>query len=106
MANRISYFFDLRGTSLALDTACSSSMVAVHLACQGLWRGELSMALAGGVNVLIKPEPWIGFSRLSMLSPDGRCKAFDAGANGFVRAEGAGMLVLKPLAEPSRWRSG
>lgn len=98
-ANRISYFFDLLGPSLALDTACSSSLGAVHLACQSLWREESSMALAGGVNVLIRPEPFIGFSRLSMLSPDGRCRAFDAGANGFVRSEGAGMVVLKPLSK-------
>ena len=98
-ANRISYFFNLTGLSVALDTACSSSLVAVHLACTSLWRQEMPLALAGGVNVLIKPEPWIGFSRLSMLSPDGHCKAFDASANGFVRAEGAGMLVLKPLSK-------
>ncbi len=97
-ANRISYFFNLRGMSVALDTACSSSLVAAHLACEGLWRREITMALVGGVNVLIKPEPWIGFSRLSMLSPDGHCKAFDATANGFVRAEGAGMVVLKPFS--------
>ncbi len=98
-ANRISYFFNLRGMSVALDTACSSSLVAAHLACEGLQRREIEMALVGGVNVLIKPEPWIGFSRLSMLSPDGHCKAFDATANGFVRAEGAGILVLKPFSK-------
>jgi acyl transferase domain-containing protein len=97
-ANRISYFFDLLGPSLVLDTACSSSLLAVHLACQSIWRQESSMALAGGVNVLIRPEPFIGFSRLGMLSPDGCCRAFDAGANGFVRSEGAGMVVLKPLS--------
>jgi acyl transferase domain-containing protein/NADPH:quinone reductase-like Zn-dependent oxidoreductase/SAM-dependent methyltransferase/aryl carrier-like protein len=105
-ANRISYFFDLLGPSLALDTACSSSLVAVHLACQSLWREESSMAVAGGVNVLIRPEPFIGFSRLSMLSPDGRCRAFDAGANGFVRSEGAGMVVLKPLFQALENRDG
>jgi acyl transferase domain-containing protein/aryl carrier-like protein len=98
-ANRISYFFDLLGPSLVLDTACSSSLLAVHLACQSIWRAESSMAIAGGVNVLIRPEPFIGFSRLGMLSPDGRCRAFDAGANGFVRSEGAGMVVLKPLSQ-------
>ncbi|HXV37917.1 MAG TPA: beta-ketoacyl synthase N-terminal-like domain-containing protein [Myxococcota bacterium] len=97
-ANRISYVLDLRGPSIAVDTACSSSLVAVHLACQSLWNGEASLALAGGVNVLIKPEPYVGFSRLSMLSPDGRCRAFDARANGFVRSEGAALVVLKPYA--------
>jgi acyl transferase domain-containing protein/NADPH:quinone reductase-like Zn-dependent oxidoreductase/SAM-dependent methyltransferase/aryl carrier-like protein len=105
-ANRISYFFDFLGPSLALDTACSSSLLAVHLACQSLWRRESSMAIAGGVNVLIRPEPFIGFSRLSMLSPDGRCRAFDAGANGFVRSEGAGMVVLKPLSRALADRDG
>jgi acyl transferase domain-containing protein/NADPH:quinone reductase-like Zn-dependent oxidoreductase/ubiquinone/menaquinone biosynthesis C-methylase UbiE/acyl carrier protein len=102
IANRISYFFDLRGTSVAVDTACSSALVAVHFACQSLWRGESSMALAGGVNVLIKPEPFLGFSRLSMLSADGRCKAFDKRADGFVRGEGAGMVVMKPLSVAKR----
>lgn len=97
-ANRISYFFNFLGPSLAVDTACSSSLVALHLACRSLWCKESTTAMAGGVNVLIRPEPFIGFSRLAMLSPDGRCKAFDAGANGFVRAEGAGMVVLKTLS--------
>jgi acyl transferase domain-containing protein/acyl carrier protein len=98
VANRISYCFNLRGPSLAIDTACSSALVAVHLACESLWKGEATLGLAGGVNVLIWPGGYIGFSRLSMLSPDGRCKAFDASANGFVRSEGAGVVVLKPLA--------
>jgi acyl transferase domain-containing protein/acyl carrier protein len=102
VANRISYFFDLRGTSVALDTACSSALVAVHFACQSIWRGEATLALACGVNVLIKPEPFLGFSRLSMLSADGRCKAFDKSGDGFVRGEGAGVVVLKPLSEAKR----
>lgn len=97
-ANRISYCLNLRGPSIAVDTACSSSLVAVHLACKSLLNGECSLALAGGVNALIMPMPFISFSRSSMLSPDGRCKAFDARANGFVRAEGAGVIALKPLA--------
>ena len=98
-ANRISYCFDFKGPSAIVDTACSSALVGVHLACQSIWREGCSMALAGGVNVLLNPNGYIGFSRLSMLSPDGRCKAFDARANGFVRSEGAGIVVLKPLAQ-------
>ncbi|MBI4470556.1 MAG: SDR family NAD(P)-dependent oxidoreductase [Acidobacteria bacterium] len=97
-ANRISYSFDLRGPSLAVDTACSSSLVAVHLACTSIWNRESKMALAGGVNVIICPEPFIGFSKLAMLSPEGRCKAFDASGDGFVRGEGAGIVFLKPLS--------
>lgn len=97
-ANRISYLFNLTGPSLAVDTACSSSLVAVHLACQSIWNGESTLALAGGVNAMLKPEMTIAFSSASMLSPDGRCKSFDAAANGYVRAEGAGIVVLKPLS--------
>jgi len=96
-ANRISYLLNLKGPSMAVDSACSSSLVAVHLACQSIWNGESTLALAGGVNAMLKPEMSIGFTQASMLSPDGRCKAFDAKANGFVRAEGAGIVVLKPL---------
>jgi len=96
-ANRISYCFDLHGPSIAVDTACSSSLVAVNLACERLWSGQSDMALAGGVNIIISPSPFIAFSAAMMVSPDGRCKSFDASANGFVRAEGAGMVVLKPL---------
>ncbi|HEY7330127.1 MAG TPA: type I polyketide synthase [Gemmataceae bacterium] len=98
-ANRVSYCFDLRGPSAAVDTACSSALVAVHLACKSIWEEGCSLALAGGVNVLLLPDWYVGFSRLGMLSPDGRCHAFDAAANGFVRGEGAGMIVLKPLAQ-------
>jgi acyl transferase domain-containing protein/acyl carrier protein len=101
-ANRISYCFDLRGPSFAVDTACSSSLVALHLACESIWNGESSTALVGGSNAILKPEMTLGFSSASMLSPDGRCKSFDARANGYVRAEGAGMLLLKPLAAARR----
>jgi acyl transferase domain-containing protein/thioesterase domain-containing protein/acyl carrier protein len=97
-ANRISYCFDLRGPSIAVDTACSSSLTACHIACQSLWRGDCTMAVVGGVSALLSQDTFFAFSRMSMLSPDGRCKAFDAGANGFVRAEGAGAVLLKTLS--------
>jgi acyl transferase domain-containing protein len=96
-ANRVSYLLDLRGPSLAVDTACSSSLTATHLACRSLTAGECDVAIVGGVNVLLSPELTIGFCKATMLSPDGRCKAFDARANGYVRGEGAGAVVLKPL---------
>ena len=97
-ANRISYCFNLRGPSIALDTACSSALTAVHLACEHIWSGHGDIALAGGVTVMITHGGFIGFSQASMLSPDGHCKAFDAAANGFVRGEGAGAVILKPLS--------
>jgi acyl transferase domain-containing protein/acyl carrier protein len=98
VANRLSHAFDLRGPSLATDTACSSSLVAAHLACQSIWRGESTLALAGGVNVMLRPEFTVAESKGGFLSPDGRCKSFDARANGYVRGEGAGIVVLKPLS--------
>ncbi|HEX8650761.1 MAG TPA: amino acid adenylation domain-containing protein [Pyrinomonadaceae bacterium] len=97
-ANRLSYIFDLHGPSMAVDTACSSSLVAVHLACQSIRNGETTMALAGGVSLILRPELTINFSKAGVMAHDGRCKAFDAGANGYVRAEGAGMVVLKTLS--------
>jgi acyl transferase domain-containing protein/acyl carrier protein/2-polyprenyl-3-methyl-5-hydroxy-6-metoxy-1,4-benzoquinol methylase len=97
-ANRVSHALDLRGPSLAVDTACSSSLVALHLAVESIRRGECDLALVGGVNALLKPESTLGFSYASMLSPDGRCKSFDASANGYARAEGAGAVLLKPLS--------
>ena len=96
--NRISYMFDFRGPSLPVDTACSSSLVAVCLACQSIWDGESTLALAGGVNIILKPEVTIAIGKTLMLAADGRCKSFDASADGYVRSEGAGIVVLKPLA--------
>jgi acyl transferase domain-containing protein/NADPH:quinone reductase-like Zn-dependent oxidoreductase/SAM-dependent methyltransferase/acyl carrier protein len=98
-ANRISYSLNLTGPSVAMDTACSSALTAVHAACEYIWTGRGHTALAGGVTVMITPGGFIGFSQASMLSPDGMCKAFDADANGFVRAEGAGMVMLKKLSQ-------
>ncbi|MBV8968043.1 MAG: polyketide synthase, partial [Verrucomicrobia bacterium] len=97
-ANRISYCFNLRGPSVAMDTACSSALTAVHAACEYIRSNRGDLALAGGVTVMIAPGGFIGFSQASMLSPDGHCKAFDASANGFVRGEGAGMVLLKRLS--------
>ncbi|MFN3191970.1 MAG: SDR family NAD(P)-dependent oxidoreductase [Aureliella sp.] len=101
-ANRISYCFDLRGPSVAVDTACSSSLVALHMACESIWRGDAEMAMAGGVNALLMPDFYVAFSQLGVLSPDGRCKTFDSRANGYVRSEGAGMVMLKPLSAALR----
>src|SRR5438132_6057221 len=98
-ANRISYCLNLRGPSVAMDTACSSALTAVHAACEHIWAGRGDVALAGGVTVMISPGGFIGFSQASMLSPDGKCKAFAAAANGFVRGEGAGMVLLKRLSQ-------
>jgi acyl transferase domain-containing protein/NADPH:quinone reductase-like Zn-dependent oxidoreductase/acyl carrier protein len=99
LSGRIAYLLGVTGPSLTLDTACSSSLIATHLACQSLLRGEAKLAIAGGVNVFLSPEGNIALSRSGMLSMSGACKAFDASADGFVRAEGAGVVVLRPLAD-------
>src|ERR1700736_3286422 len=99
LANRISYVFDLHGPSLTIDTACSSSLVALNEACDALRGGRIAGAIVGGVNLLLAPYPFLGFSRASMLSRRGRCFAFDERADGYVRGEGGGVVVLKPLAD-------
>jgi len=96
-SNRISYHFDLKGPSATVDTACSSGLVALDLACRSLWAGECGAALAGAANLILLPEWTIGFSKAGMLSPTGRCHAFDARADGYVRGEGVAMLFVKPL---------
>ncbi|KWN84633.1 non-ribosomal peptide synthetase [Burkholderia ubonensis] len=98
-AGRLSFVLGLTGPSMAIDTACSSSLVCLHLACESLRSRETSMALAGGVNLMLSPEVMVSFSQARMLSPDGRCKTFDAAADGYVRGEGCGMVVLKRLAD-------
>ncbi|MBY0525853.1 MAG: SDR family NAD(P)-dependent oxidoreductase [Gemmataceae bacterium] len=97
-SNRLSYYFDLRGPSVSVDAACASSLVALHLACESLWQRESQLALVAGANVLIRPESSVGFCKASMLSRRGRCLTFDARCDGYVRAEGVGVVVLKPLA--------
>ncbi|MFI4954656.1 MAG: beta-ketoacyl synthase N-terminal-like domain-containing protein, partial [Gammaproteobacteria bacterium] len=99
---RISYTLGLQGPSLAVDTACSSSLVALHQACQSLRLGESNLAIAGGVNVLLSPALSIDFSQAHMLAADGHCKTFDASADGYVRGEGCGIVILKRLSDAQR----
>jgi acyl transferase domain-containing protein/acyl carrier protein len=103
-AGRLAYILDLRGPNLAIDTACSSSLVAIHQACQSLRAGDCDLALAGGVHLVISPEISIFLSRAHVLSSDGRCKSFDAAADGFSRGEGCGMIVLKRLSDARKDR--
>ncbi|MFR9776092.1 SDR family NAD(P)-dependent oxidoreductase [Micromonospora sp. MS34] len=102
VAGRLAYVLGLAGPALAVDTACSSSLVALHLAIRALRAGEIDAAIVGGVNVIVDPLASVAVSRAHMLSPDGRCRTFSADANGFVRAEGCGVLVLKRLADAGR----
>lgn len=99
IANRISYFLDIQGPSIVIDTACSSSLVAVHLACRSLSTWDCDIALVGGTNVLISPEPWGGFREAGILSQIGCCHAFDKSADGMVRGEGCGVIVLQRLSD-------
>ncbi|UQA57008.1 type I polyketide synthase [Polyangium aurulentum] len=99
LAGRLSYLFGFEGPSLVVDTICSSSLVAVHLACQSLRRGESELALAGGVNLILSPLNTVSTSKQRTMAPDGRCKTFDARADGFVRAEGCGVIALKRLSD-------
>ncbi|MGW1784018.1 SDR family NAD(P)-dependent oxidoreductase [Streptomyces sp. NPDC002143] len=98
ISNRVSYYFDFQGPSITNDTACSSSLVSVYEAVTALRNGDCALALAGGVNLCWSPKHFVAFSQASMLSPSGRCRAFDQGADGYVRGEGGAVLLLKPLA--------
>ncbi|OLT60326.1 type I polyketide synthase [Moorena bouillonii] len=99
VAGRLSYFLGTQGPSMAIDTACSSSLVAIHEACESLRQGESNLALAGGVQLILSPEVTTALSRLKALAPDGKCKTFDAAADGFGRGEGCGIVVLKRLSD-------
>ncbi|HTC64496.1 MAG TPA: SDR family NAD(P)-dependent oxidoreductase [Candidatus Saccharimonadales bacterium] len=103
-ANRISYLLDLRGPSVAIDTACSSSIVAIHMACDSLRSAQSDLAIAGAVNLILSPEVTIAFSHARMMAADGRCKTFDAKADGYARAEGCGVVILKRLSDALRDR--
>uniref|UniRef100_UPI0018AD4E7B beta-ketoacyl synthase N-terminal-like domain-containing protein n=1 Tax=Paenibacillus polymyxa TaxID=1406 RepID=UPI0018AD4E7B len=99
VANRISYLFNLQGPSMPVDTMCSSSLTAIHEACEHLYRGECELAMAGGVNLYLHPLSYVGLCANQMLSIDGQCKSFGKGGNGFVPGEGVGVVLLKPLSK-------
>ncbi|RTZ29324.1 polyketide synthase, partial [Paenibacillus polymyxa] len=99
VANRISYLFNLQGPSMPVDTMCSSSLTAIHEACEHLYRGECELAMAGGVNLYLHPLSYVGLCANQMLSVDGQCKSFGKGGNGFVPGEGVGVVLLKPLSK-------
>lgn len=99
IANRVSYFLNLHGPSITVDTACSSSGVALHMACESLLNGECSVALAGGVNLILDPQRYIQYTQMGMLSPDARCRTFSDDAQGMVMGEGVGCVLLKPLSQ-------
>jgi zearalenone synthase (highly reducing iterative type I polyketide synthase) len=97
LANRLSWFYDLRGPSMTVETACSSSLVSLHVACQSIRAGESNLALVGGANLFLNPDLFAALSNQHFLSPDGLCKAFDASGDGYARGEGFAAVVLKPI---------
>ncbi len=99
LSNRLSYYYDLRGPSMSIGTACSSALVSLHTAVKDIRNGDCTMAIAGGVNLILSPQITIALSQANMMSVDGRCKTFDDSANGYVRSEGAGLVLLKPLSK-------
>src|SRR5262249_1275172 len=102
VANRVSYAFNLHGPSMTVDTMCSSSLSAIHIACQDLRQGRTSLAIAGGVNVNIHPNKYLVLSALQAISTDGHCQSFGQGGDGYIPAEGVGVVVLKRLSEAER----
>lgn len=102
LASRLSYTFDLQGPAVTMDTACSSSLVAFHYACRSLWNDECDLAIAGGANVMLKPEYFVAMSKGRFLSPDARGRAFDQDASGYARGEGAGIVIIKRLSKALR----
>lgn len=104
LSNRISYVLDICGPSLTINSACSSSLVAIHLGCHSIWRGESRSAIVGGVNIISSPLQTMDYGKAGLLSKDtdARCHSFDQKANGYVRSEGAGILIIKPLSQALR----
>ncbi len=101
-ANRISYCYNLKGPSFAIDTACSSSLNAIHIACRSIWNGDADAAFAGGVSIILKPEPQMGFSKGGFLSPSSTCYSFDDRSDGYIRSEGVGLVFIKPLSQAKK----